>query len=128
MEHEITIWAYETPAQHHHKSSGWSFVDHEVSKDKDAAPELVLRCSRCDVCWHTGLPADDDWHDVDDLKAAATRFLVAEWFSDAPRRFYQLAMPLVIEDAPVYEPPKRRYTPAVRVDLSAQMSLFAVAA
>jgi hypothetical protein len=119
MEHEITIWAYEAPDKHQHKPSGWSLVDDEVNG------EMVLRCSRCERCWHTGVPADDDYHDTDDLKAAAAKWLVLDWFGLARR---QLVLPLVVpfvERAPLT---KRRYTPAVRVDLSAQMSLFAAAA
>jgi hypothetical protein len=121
----LTLWAYEAPNKHQHRTSGWSFIDDE-EHHKDTGTELVLRCSRCAATWHTGLPADDDWHDVDDLKAAAVEWLRAELLGKVTRR--QLTLPLVIADAAPREIPKRVYRTLPRPDYSAQMSLFALAA
>lgn len=121
-EHEITIWAYEAPAKHTHRSSGWSFVDNTHDG------EVVLCCGRCDATWHTGIADTGDLYDTRDLQRLAAAWLLAEWFSSKPRR--QLVMPfaLTLVDATVSEASKRRYAQRARVDPSGQMSLFAAAA
>jgi hypothetical protein len=111
---ELVTWAYEAPQKHQHKTSGWSLVDDEVDG------EIVLVCSRCNAHWHTGRPADDDYHGLVYLKVAAAAWLRDELLGKVTRR--QLPLPLVVETV-LYTPPKRRYTPTRVVDMSAQMAL-----
>jgi hypothetical protein len=106
-------WAYVSPDKHQHRVSGMGFVDNEIDN------ELVLQCA-CGMTWHTGLAADDDYHDIRDLKTAAAKWLRDELLGKVTRR--QLPLPLVVETV-LYTPPKRRYTLPLVVDMSAQMAL-----
>ena len=117
-ETENIKWADHKPAQHKHRISDWSLggFTHDDG-------EIGLVCSMCATCWHTGVVEVDTDEDERDLSVAELKRAAARWIDRQ-----QMPLPMVYVGTPAVQLSKRRYTPVRRVDLSAQMSLFALAA